>query len=88
MDRYTHSSLSGEPDALAKLPDLSTPTAFEAVATGTDGKSVLSSCLSSQGGESEIVREELRGMSDYYSVNRVSPCCPCEERSDEAISSP
>ncbi len=38
MDRYTHLFKGDEADALRKLPDLSTPPAEQACATGTDDR--------------------------------------------------
>jgi len=58
--------LENEVDALDKLWQFTVPDRPQAPGTGTDRtQDVLSSCLSSEGREPEIVREELRGMSDY-----------------------
>jgi len=43
MDRYTHLRRDDMADALMTLPDLSGPIRQSAVATGTDGKSLISS---------------------------------------------
>jgi integrase len=51
MDKYTHTLREQEAEALGVLPDLS-PTSREAVrATGTDGVSVLASCLALSSGQ-------------------------------------
>ncbi len=60
MDRYTHTVLETQKAAVAQLPDLSLPTAAEVRATGTDGESVLASCLASESGEHATRRDPKR----------------------------
>ena len=63
MDRYTHTVVERQSEALKNLPDLSAPVASEVQATGTDGKSVLAECLLFQGGKRGISRDGL-GQND------------------------
>jgi integrase len=50
MSRYTHTLTGQEAEAIAGLPDLSTPSKQKMAATGTDGKTDLASCLAFLGG--------------------------------------
>ena len=49
MDRYAHSVRSDEVAGIQRLPDLTSPDSMRARATGTDGPTVLASCLASEG---------------------------------------
>ena len=52
MDRYSHTYMGEQSEAVAALPDLSQTMAQEARATGTDGKAHLAEYLASEGGRS------------------------------------
>jgi len=57
MDRYSHTYMGEQSEAVAALPDLSQTMAQEARATGTDGKAHLAEYLASEGGRSANVAD-------------------------------
>ena len=59
MDRYTHTVVGQQSEALEKLPDLTTLPASEVQATGTDDRNVLPECLLFSGGQSGTSRDKL-----------------------------
>ncbi|MBM4081630.1 MAG: hypothetical protein FJ278_18145, partial [Planctomycetes bacterium] len=59
LDRYTHTLLENEVEALDKLPDFTVPDDAQVQATGTDGsQNVLASCLASGGRQHDTRLDE------------------------------
>ncbi len=71
MGRYTHALKGQESRAVERLPDLSLPSSQSqrAAKTGTDGRSVLASCLARQGGKHRTT-SDAEGQDNRISDNK------------------
>ena len=66
MDHYTHLRVDDDRRALELLPRIDAPQLQELPATGTDGASVLSLCLSLLGGSPQTSVDSSSGLAHQY----------------------